>query len=158
MYSETDTLAPERPAPEKLLSEIAENSRAQLENSRKQLFFTRVCAIALAAILLVSLISAVLVVPKAVRALDELHTVAGRLEALDIEALLDDIDRLLETLKPVAKRLDPLMGDLGDTVLAAQRDMESALKAIEDIDIETLNKAIADLSAIVEPLARLFGR
>ena len=50
MYSETDTLAPERPAPEKLLSEIAENSRAQLENSRKQLFFTRVCAIALAAI------------------------------------------------------------------------------------------------------------
>ena len=158
MYSETDTLAPERPAPEKLLSEIAENSRAQLENSRKQLFFTRVCAIALAAILLVSLISAVLVVPKAVRALDELHTVAGRLEALDIEALLDDIDRLLETLKPVAKRLDPLMGDLGDTVLAAQRDMEAALKAIEDIDIETLNKAIADLYAIVEPLARLFGR
>lgn len=158
MYSETDTLAPERPAPEKLLSEIAENSRAQLENSRKQLFFTRVCAIALAAILLVSLISAVLVVPKAVRALDELHTVAGRLEALDIEALLDDIDRLLETLKPVAKRLDPLMGDLGDTVLAAQRDMEEALKAIESIDIETLNKAIADLSAIVEPLARLFGR
>ena len=158
MYSETDTLAPERPAPEKLLSEIAENSRAQLENSRKQLFFTRVCAIALAAILLVSRISAVLVVPKAVRALDELHTVAGRLEALDIEALLDDIDRLLETLKPVAKRLDPLMGDLGDTVLAAQRDMEEALKAIESIDIETLNKAIADLSAIVEPLARLFGR
>ena len=158
MYSETDTLAPERPAPEKLLSEIAENSRAQLENYRKQLFFTRVCAIALAAILLVSLISAVLVVPKAVRALDELHTVAGRLEALDIEALLDDIDRLLETLKPVAKRLDPLMGDLGDTVLAAQRDMEEALKAIESIDIETLNKAIADLSAIVEPLARLFGR
>ena len=158
MYSETDTLAPERPAPEKLLSEIAENSRAQLENSRKQLFFTRVCAIALAAILLVLLISAVLVVPKAVRALDELHTVAGRLEALDIEALLDDIDRLLETLKPVAKRLDPLMGDLGDTVLAAQRDMEEALKAIESIDIETLNKAIADLSAIVEPLARLFGR
>ena len=158
MYSETDTLAPERPAPEKLLSEIAENSRAQLENSRKQLFFTRVCAMALAAILLVSLISAVLVVPKAVRALDELHTVAGRLEALDIEALLDDIDRLLETLKPVAKRLDPLMGDLGDTVLAAQRDMEEALKAIESIDIETLNKAIADLSAIVEPLARLFGR
>ena len=158
MYSETDTLSPERPSPEKLLSEIAENSRAQLENSRKQLFFTRVCAIALAAILLVSLISAVLVVPKAVRALDELHTVAGRLEALDIEALLDDIDRLLETLKPVAKRLDPLMGDLGDTVLAAQRDMEEALKAIESIDIETLNKAIADLSAIVEPLARLFGR
>ena len=158
MYSETDTLAPERPAPEKLLSEIAENSRAQLENSRKQLFYTRLCAIALAAILLVSLISAVLVVPKAVRALDELHTVAGRLEALDIEALLDDIDRLLETLKPVAERLDPLMGDLGDTVLAAQRDMEEALKAIESIDIETLNKAIADLSAIVEPLARLFGR
>ena len=50
------------------------------------------------------------------------------------------------------------MGDLGDTVLAAQRDMEEALKAIESIDIETLNKAIADLSAIVEPLARLFGR
>ena len=158
MYSETDTLAPERPAPEKLLSEIAENSRAQLENSRKQLFFTRVCAIALAAIMLVSLISAVLVVPKAVRALDELHTVAGRLEALDLEALLDDANRLLETLGPVADGLEPLMDDLGDTVLAAQRDMEAALKAIEDIDIETLNKAIADLSAIVEPLARLFGR
>ena len=85
-------------------------------------------------------------------------TLGFRPLGIDIEALLDDIDRLLETLKPVAKRLDPLMGDLGDTVLAAQRDMEEALKAIESIDIETLNKAIADLSAIVEPLARLFGR
>ncbi len=179
MYSHADTLAPElpkqpggparatadaaktgeeKPSPEKILAEIAQNSRIQAENSRKQLFYVRICAIALAAIFVAVIICAALVVPRTVRVLDNVNALSDRLDNLDLEAVLDDAARLLETIGPVADRLEPLMDSVNDTVLEAQRDMEQALRAIQSIDIETLNDAIADLAAIVEPLARLFGK
>ncbi len=138
-------------SPGKLLAEMA-------ENSRKQLLLTRISAVALAAIFSVVLICAALVVPKTVRVLNDVSAVSDRLDDIELEEMLDDVNRLLETLGPVADELEPLMDNVNDTVLEAQRDMEAALKAIEAIDIETLNEAISDLAAVVEPLARLFKR
>ena len=36
--------------------------------------------------------------------------------------------------------------------------MQTALDNISNLDVDGLNQSIADLSAIVDPMARLFGR
>lgn len=161
MHFNTDeeaALLPKKASPEKLLTEIAENSRIQAENSRKQLFYTRFCAAALAAIFVIVLVSTILVVPNAVRVLDDISEISSRLGDIDIEALMESADKLLKTLEIAANELEPLIDNINDTLLEAQIEMADALRAIQSIDIETLNQAISDLAAVVEPFARLFGK
>ena len=40
----------------------------------------------------------------------------------------------------------------------SEEGMAEALEKISALDIESLNEAIRDLQAVVEPMARLFGR
>ena len=46
---------------------------------------------------------------------------------------------------------------LGD-VEASLEEMHRALNVISQFDVESLNKSIGDFAAIVEPMAKLFGK
>lgn len=68
---------------------------------------------------------------------DNLNTVTNDLASADITGMLKDVDNL---------------------VVSSEKNMSEALQTITDIDIKSLNEAIADLSAIVAPLSSMFRR
>ena len=51
-----------------------------------------------------------------------------------------------------------LSKDIGDMATQAQESLATASKAVDELDIETLNKAIRERQTVVEPLAKLVGR
>ena len=69
--------------------------------------------------------------------IDNLNTVTNDLAQADITGMLKDVDNL---------------------VVSSEKNMSEALQTITDIDIKSLNEAIADLSAIVAPLSSMFSR
>lgn len=128
-----------------LLEKMAADNEAQNQYLRKQLFFTRIFAAA-CCVLTVALLAVLLkVMPpllgtmdKAVEALDQAS------ETLElVEATLVDIQGLFEE--------DGLVGQSSEA-------LTQATEKISAMDIESLNDAIRDLGAVVEPLANFFDR
>ena len=76
----------------------------------------------------------------------------GLTQALDqANAVLADAGAAIEDLQEVSQNVNELV-DSGS--LAIGQTMEK----IEQMDIEQLNGAIADLNRVIEPLAEFFGR
>ena len=84
-------------------------------------------------------------------ATEELNSVASTLNQVDFVGMSESISELTEQGK------DTLSTALGD-VEASLDSMQTALDNISKLDVDGLNQSIADLSSIVDPMARLFGR
>lgn len=72
-----------------------------------------------------------------------LNTVAAEIQKANIQGLFDDVSALVENAQT--------------TVDGAMSGVGQAAQKIDELDIDTLNNAITDLAAVVEPLAKLFG-
>lgn len=111
---------------------------------KKQCNLLRIIAAMVAGIFLVVLISAVQLVPKAADTIAQAEEVLGNLARVTED--LSDAD------------LPGLIDNLNGLVTESGAGIQEAMETLGAVDIETLNEAIGDLQAIVEPLARLFGR
>lgn len=72
--------------------------------------------------------------------LSNLETVTTELAAVDFEGMIDGVNTLVST---------------------GQSGLEETVARLNSIDFDTLNKAIADMSAVIEPMAnffRVFGK
>ena len=78
----------------------------------------------------------------------------------EITSLTQELRTILENtqLTELLNNANALIEDSGDALTKALESVDEALGTISQIDIETLNGAIADLKNVVEPLAKLFGR
>lgn len=137
-----------------LLKKIADASEAQSSAARWRKLSAQAVLICAA---IIALAVAVLI-PRAVKTLggidaatEELNSVAATLNQVDFVGMSESISELTEQGK------DTLNTALGD-VEASLDSMQTALDNISRLDVDGLNQSIADLSAIVDPMARLFGR
>ncbi len=137
-----------------LLKKIAAASEAQSSAARWRKLSAQAVLICAA---IIALAVAVLI-PRAVKTLggidaatEELNSVASTLNQVDFVGMSESISELTEQGK------DTLNTALGD-VEASLDSMQTALDNISKLDVDGLNQSIADLSAIVDPMARLFGR
>ena len=137
-----------------LLKKIADASEAQSSAARWRKLSAQAVLICAA---IIALAVAVLI-PRAVKTLggidaatEELNSVAATLNQVDFVGMSESISELTEQGK------DTLNTALGD-VEASLDSMQTALDNISKLDVDGLNQSIADLSAIVDPMARLFGR
>ena len=87
--------------------------------------------------------SALYVLPGVKRLVDQLSIVADNLEQIDVTYMTESVTNLAVT--------GP------ESLETAMRQVTAALENLNKLDIDTLNQSIADLGAIVEPMARLFG-
>ena len=87
--------------------------------------------------------SALYVLPGVKELVDRLTVVASSLEQIDITYMTESVTNLAVTGTE----------SLEETMVEVTR----ALQNLNQLDIASLNQSIADLGAIVEPLARLFG-
>lgn len=137
-----------------LLKKIAAASEAQSSAARWRKLSAQAVLICAA---IIALAVAVLI-PRAVKTLggidaatEELNSVAATLNQVDFVGMSESISELTEQGK------DTLNTALGD-VEASLDSMHTALDNISKLDVDGLNQSIADLSAIVDPMARLFGK
>ena len=69
------------------------------------------------------------------------------------------LDTLLRQTEAIAGELESLTVQMGQIDWAAlEEGVNASLDIVGNIDIESLNAAIADLAAIIAPLAGLLGR
>lgn len=123
-----------------LLRQIEKNSRQQTRTARLQ------CLLALvAAVFCVGVFVLIFnFLPRLDTVVTQMQTVLGNLEtttqelaALDLGGMMDGIDTL---------------------VASGQEGLAQTMEKLNTIDIDTLNKAIKDLAAVVEPFAKLINR
>ena len=98
------------------------------KNRDALLFWVRAIALLLGALVITAVLSAALLTPK----------------------LLQTMDHAERTLREI----DAVAASAGDA-LASVKAVGEAAEKFRDVDFDTLNKAIADLSDVVEPLARV---
>ena len=126
-----------------LLEELTEQNRQQTASLKKQLFVTRILAAAGCVLAAAVIAVFLLIVPPMlqiisqgqetlVEATDTLQTAQGT----DIQTLFDE----------------------NGLVWQSSEALSQATEKLNRMDIESLNSAIRDLGAVVEPLAEFFGK
>lgn len=111
---------------------------------KKSLFWTRLSALAMVGIFLIILFLAITV----------------NREIKQLSGTFDEIDKVAVSLGVVSEQLQSidwisLEQNINDTALTAQKSMNEAARTIEAIDIASLNQAISDLQAAVEPFVKI---
>lgn len=130
-----------------LMTRLEKTGRQQVRYARLQCFFAILAAVCCCAMLLAVLS----LVP-------QVQQIAGQIQALSTQAetVLTNLETVTSELAQVD--LDSMVSNVDILVTESQEGVRQALDKINGLDIESLNRAIADLSAVVKPLADFFGR
>jgi len=114
-----------------------------MDREEKALRYARINVWLTGAILVVLCAAALILIPRAVHILDRAETALT-----SIESLAETADSALVAANGAAETANRLAADNADAV-------SEALEKFNSVDFATLNKAIADLATIVEPLAKV---
>ena len=71
-----------------------------------------------------------------------------------LETILSNLEQTSEQLAAVD--FQSMVQDVDALVISGQQSLEQTMEKLDAIDFKALNKAIGDLSAVVEPLAKFF--
>ncbi len=121
-----------------LVDQLGRAQERQQHLLRKQLFYTRLLALAGIAIAVITLAFVLTILPG----------VTGVLEQASETLLL--VDQTLEDFGQMSQNVDALAGSGGEAI-------EQLMEKVEQMDIEGLNDAISDLNDVIKPLADFFG-
>ena len=125
---------------QKLLEKMEANSRRQLFYSRVQFFITlalTLCCVLLLVRIRQFLPQIELLAVQAEQVLTNLEAVTGELQKLDLVEMVENINALVNT---------------------SREGVEEALNTIKEIRFDSLNQAIEDLSAVIQPMADFVKR
>lgn len=135
------------PEMQQLMIKLEKASRQQVRYARLQCFFAVLATVCCCAMLLAVLSVVPQVEQIAVQIRDlgtQAETVLGNLEAVTSELAQVDLGSMVSNV-------DSLVSD-------SQEGVKQALDKLNALDIQSLNQAIADLSAVVKPLAEFFSK
>lgn len=135
------------PEMQELMTRLEKTSRQQVRYARLQCFFAVLAAVCCCAMLLavLSVVPQVEQIAVQIRNLGtQAETVLGNLEAVTSELAQVDLGSMVSNV-------DSLVAD-------SQEGVKQALDKLNALDIHSLNQAIADLSAVVKPLAEFFSK
>lgn len=146
------------PSQTELLKKIAAASEVQSQAAEAKKLCYKVCMIAAAVIAAAVIITCAVLIPRVSSSLnqidsavEELSGVATTLNQVDFVGMGESINELTELGKT------SITTALED-VQSALENMNTAIDNISQLDVEGLNDSIENLSAIVEPMAKLFGK
>ena len=89
--------------------------------------------------------------------MEDIQAASETISELDLGPVLVEIKGLLQNVDGLLANVDTLVADVDTLVTTTQEGLEDTLAEIEKIDFDALNKAIKDLAAVVEPLAKFFS-
>lgn len=127
-----------------LLKEIREENEKQRKYMRRLLHFMQATVLAVVILIVLAAGSIASVLPRlnevsrqTEEVIANLEVVTGQLAEADLAGMIENVNTL---------------------VVSSESGMQEALGKIDAINLEALNQSIEDFSAVVEPLARLFGK
>ncbi len=123
-----------------------------LHKQEKQLFYTRITALAGCGFLLTVVIALVIILPKAVSVLQEANEVA-----VMAENTLTNADEALAGISDMSTNITTVCTEMGTFLSDNSETLSGAMEDISAIDFEGLNHAIQDLEDVVEPLANMMN-
>ena len=118
---------------------------------KKKLLAARITAVASIITLVIVIAGAAFVVPCLMKFSPALEAASASIDSAAKQVIDADLPEL-------SRNIDALVSSSRTAVNNANDAASAALEKIEALEIEKLNDAISDLSAIVKPLARLLGR
>ncbi len=124
-----------------------------LKKQEKMLRITRLSGLAVLALAVTIVIACVILVPKAVNTMLQIETLAQEASVLveNANTTLEGIDAMSAEIQTAADGINGLVEDNSSVLTESMTKLNS-------IDFEGLNKAITDLGAVVEPMARFFSK
>lgn len=133
-------------------NEMLELMRKMEESSRKQLLYTRIQCVA--AVIAVACFAGIFFLIR-----DLLPQVSAIMA--DIPGLVSQLESVLGNLEVVTTDLaavdfETMVTGINSLVSTGQVSLEETVAKLNAIDFESLNKAIGNLSAVVEPMAKFF--
>lgn len=111
-----------------------------------KLYLQFVSTLCLVGMLVAVIISCAILVPKATVAITEVTEAANY-----ADKSFKELDEMSASLELASDNLNKLVVENGESI-------SQAVKSMEEVDYEGLNKAIKDLQDAVEPLANFFNR
>ena len=118
---------------------------------KKKLIAARITAVASIITLVIVIAGAAFVVPCLMKFSPALEAASASIDSAAKQVIDADLPEL-------SRSIDALISSSRTAANNANDAASAALEKIEALEIEKLNDAISDLSAIVKPLARLLGR
>lgn len=130
-----------------LLRKIDRSNRLQTWSGYVRTGLVLVCAVCM-----VVLTAAVL------KLLPQIHTILEQAQNAirQVETVLDYLEQTSYQLSQVD--LEGMVSNVDGLVTTGQQSLQESMAKLNSVDFEALNQAIQDLSAVIQPLARLFGR
>ena len=74
----------------------------------------------------------------------------------EVQDVVTNLDKSTQEL--AATDLNGMLDNVNSLVATSEKSVQDTVKKIDDVDLDSLNKAIKDLSTIIAPLAKLFKR
>ena len=123
------------------------------KTNRRQLLFTQIfCGIALVAVLfcVIALVKVNQLLPQIQGITAQMQGVLGNME--QAAGQLAELD-----IRGIVENVETLVGNVDMLAVSAQDSLKQTMTKLNTIDFEALNKAIEDLSSVIQPLADFFG-
>lgn len=133
-----------------LLRRIDRNSQMQTYAGYVRTGLMLVCAVCMA----VLVVMVYRMLPQINEILDQARLAMGQ-----IQTVLANLEQTTDQLAQVD--LESMVSNVDALVVSGQQSLEASMAKLNSVDFDALNQAIKDLSAVIEPLAkmtRLFGR
>ena len=100
--------------------------------------------------MLVAAVSCVTLCVMVCRLLPQVNDLLGQMETV-----MTDLEQTVRRLS--ALDLESMVANANSLAVVAQESLQQTMEKLNTVDFETLNKAIEDLSKVIEPLAKFFG-
>ena len=100
--------------------------------------------------MLAAAVSCVTLCVMACRLLPQVNDLLGQMETV-----MTDLEQTVRRLS--ALDLESMVANANSLAVVAQESLQQTMEKLNTVDFETLNKAIEDLSKVIEPLAKFFG-
>ena len=132
--------------------EMLELMKKMEESSRKQLLYTRImCGAAIvSAVCFVGILVLIWgILPQVQSIMDQIPGLVAQLETVlgNLEVVTTDL---------ASVDFAGMVNGINELVITGQTSLERTLTQLNELDLESLNKAIANLAALVEPMAKFF--
>ena len=119
----------------------------KIEKSSRQ---KNVTNLLLCLFMLAAAVSCVTLCVMVCRLLPQVNDLLGQMETV-----MTDLEQTVRRLS--ALDLESMVANANSLAVVAQESLQQTMEKLNTVDFETLNKAIEDLSKVIEPLAKFFG-
>ena len=74
----------------------------------------------------------------------------------EVQNVVTNLDKSTQELAAI--NINDMLDNVNSLVNTSEKSVQDTVKKIDDVDLDSLNKAIKDLSTIISPLAKLFRK